>query len=402
MSDQDMQFADPDWKPTSPLARNTSARGKQRPATPASSGSPASFQPRPVNDQRRDQSQAPAIETTAEPYERGYGGLPPSTGTTGSMPARQQPYQPYQGLQMRYSRRRRSPWLWIILIILLFSLLGGGFGSIGSIGQKNVVQDHYYSVTGTPTIVVRESSGNIQVQQGNKLDIQTNKQSGWFDDPNNINVNIQQNGSTITVNASTGSGGFLSDRSVDFTITVPQNVNLDLQTGSGDINVNNVNGQATLVTDSGNISAFGDTFSANAKLQTSSGDVQVSQDTFADGTGITTSSGDITLDRDALQGSESFSTGSGDIQFTGSVDPAGTYKFSSNSGDIDMALQPGDSFSVYAQTGSGSINADDFPTILVQSVNQGASESASGTVGTSPFAQLTLTTQSGDININGH
>ena len=235
---------------------------------------------------------------------------------------------------------------------------------------------------------------------GSSLDIQTNKQSGLFDDPNNIQVNIQQSGNTITVNADAGGGGFLSDRSVDFTITVPQNANLDLQTNSGDISVNNVNGLATLTTNSGDISATGDNFTANSSLQTTSGDVQTSGDTLGDSTAITTASGDIHLDNDTLQGSETFNATSGNIDFNGTVDPKGTYQFKVVSGDITINLQPGQSYSITAQTTSGSIHTDGYLPIQAQDNPTGAGQSATGTVGTAPFAQFNLSTESGDINIH--
>jgi hypothetical protein len=398
MSDQDMQFADPDWKPTNSQAGNNGAQGKQQPEpAPAS----AQFQPRPINDAWREQPAA--VEAPAESYQRGYDGLPPNISYPGSMPGIQSPYQ-YQPQQTRYGRRRRGPWLWIILLILLFSLFGGGLGSLGSIGQKNVVNDHFYNVTGTPTIVLHETvAGDIHVQQGgsaSSLDIQTNRQSGWFDDPNNIQVNIQQSGNTFTVGTNSGGGGFLSNRNVDFTITVPQNANLDLQTDSGDISVNNVNGLATLSTNSGDISATADNFSANSSLQTTSGDVRASGDVLGDGTAITTTSGDIHLDNDTLQGSEKFNATSGDIDFNGTVDPKGIYQFEDVSGDITINLQQGQSYSVNAQTASGSINTDDSSPVQAQDNPTGPGQSATGTVGTAPFAQFNLSTQSGDITIH--
>ncbi len=332
--------------------------------------------------------------------QSGYDGLPPYAGYAGSMPSREQPYA-NQNPQFYYQRRRRRPWLWLIALILLCSLLGGGFSSLGNLGEKNLVENRTFNFNGTPTIVLHETSGNIQVQQGDansSLTIHTDKHAGFFDDPSNIRVNYQQSGSIINVNVNPGSG-FLSDRSVDFTITVPQNVILELQTDSGDISIDNISGQATLSTESGNISASNDTFSANTSLHTTSGDVRAVQDTFGDGTVISATSGDITLDHDTLQGSEKFNDTSGSIDFNGAIDPNGNYQFNVISGDITIALQQTDNFSVSAKTTSGSIHAEDFPSIQVQNTTQGAN-SASGSVGSSPYAQFTLSTVSGDISIN--
>ncbi|HLL79185.1 MAG TPA: DUF4097 family beta strand repeat-containing protein [Ktedonobacteraceae bacterium] len=404
MSDQEMQFADPDWQPTGQITGKNDVQSKQESAAPRSPQ--PSYQPRPINDEWREQAQQSqqAQPSSAEmppgSSQSGYDGLPPYAGYAGSMPSREQPYA-NQNPQFYYQRRRRRPWLWLIALILLCSLLGGGFSSLGNLGEKNLVENRTFNFNGTPTIVLHETSGNIQVQQGDansSLTIHTDKHAGFFDDPSNIRVNYQQSGSIINVNVNPGSG-FLSDRSVDFTITVPQNVILELQTDSGDISIDNISGQATLSTESGNISASNDTFSANTSLHTTSGDVRAVQDTFGDGTVISATSGDITLDHDTLQGSEKFNDTSGSIDFNGAIDPNGNYQFNVISGDITIALQQTDNFSVSAKTTSGSIHAEDFPSIQVQNTTQGAN-SASGSVGSSPYAQFTLSTVSGDISIN--
>ncbi len=395
MSDQDMQFADPDWKPTSSLVGNNGNQGKQDPsATP--------YLPRPVNDAWREQAQTPVVETPGDPRE--VNGMPPYAGYAGyagSMPSQQQPYQSYQAQSARYRRRRRGPWLWIILLILLISLMGGGFGSLANIGQKDVVEAQTFQTIETPTIILHETNGDIQVQQGSSLSIQADKRAGFFDDPSNIQVNYKQLGDTINVDVNTGGGFFLSDKSVNFTITVPQNVNLELVTDSGNISVDNIQGQAKLSTASGDISANNDIFFASSSLQTVSGDVNTAQDTFSGGTGIGTTSGDIHLDHDTLlQGSEKFNTTSGSIDFAGTVDPNGSYQFNAVSGDISIDLLNNTSFRVSAQTTSGSINADDFPSITVQDNSHGPGSSATGSVGSPPSARFTLQTVSGDITLH--
>jgi hypothetical protein len=389
MSDQEMQFADPDWKPTSSLEQGKQGRQNQAPYTP-----------RPINDAWREPPQAPYVEAPDETLDQG--DLPPYTGYAGSMPAQEQPYQ-YQSQQKPYyRRRRRSPWLWIILLILLFALFGGGFSSLGSLGQKDALLSRNYTISsGTPTIVINDPSGDIHVQQGatNAVNIQADRRAGLFDDPNNIQVKFIKDGNTIDVTVGTGYG-FLSDRSVEFTVTVPQNVNLQLQTSSGDISVDNIQGQANLSATSGDITANNDVFSPSSSLQAISGDVNTRLDTFSDSTAISTSSGDINLDHDALQGHEKFNTTSGDINFVGSVAANGIYQFNTTSGDIDIALLQNPSFTVDAQTTSGNINADDYPGIQVQQNNFGSGSTATGSVGSSPYAQLILRATSGDITLH--
>ena len=103
MSDQEMQFADPDWKPTRPLQKQAGAQG-----------SPV-YTPQPVNDDFRKDAQQ--VEET--PLEEGYNGLRPFAGAT-SQTSRQSPRQaPYQ--YQRMPKRRRGAWFWIIIAILFFS-----------------------------------------------------------------------------------------------------------------------------------------------------------------------------------------------------------------------------------------------------------------------------------------
>lgn len=385
MSDQDMQFADPDWEPTRP------------PQKQAGTQQSTAYTPQPVNDDLRERFQQPAIETPSGQNEV-YGGLPPYAGTMPEQP-RQAPY-PYQ--RMPYRRRRRGAWFWIIIAILFFSLLGGGSSVLGSIGQRSVTQDHAFptSLGGTPTIVINESAGNIHVQRGNSLTIEDVKKSSFFDDPNNIGVKFNQTGSTITVNVDTGNSP-LSSRSVDFNITVPDSANLQLQTTSGDISVNGTSGAMTLGTVSGNITTANDTFAPNAVLSTTSGDIHSTQDQFNGEVGFSTVSGSITMDQDSLNGPAKANTTSGDIEFNGTIATSlATYEFNTVSGDIHVGLPSSTNFNVQASTGSGSINADDFPSINVRDTNHGSGSQANGTVGSSPDVWLTIGTTSGDITIH--
>jgi DUF4097 and DUF4098 domain-containing protein YvlB len=229
------------------------------------------------------------------------------------------------------------------------------------------------------------------------------KHSSFFDDPNNINVKVNQSGSVIMVSVDTGSSLF-STRSVDLNITVPQQVNLELTSSSGDISVNDTQGAIELSTGSGNISAINDTFTGNATLISTSGDIHAAGDTFDYNVSVTTASGDIEMHQDALNGSAKVNATSGDIDFTGtlasSTTPNVSYQFTSVSGDIHVGLPASASFNVQADTTSGSIDAGDFPSINVQDAHGGNGSHASGSVGSSGGPSITIGTTSGDITIH--
>lgn len=388
MSDQEMQFADPDWEPTRPS--QIQAGAQQSPL----------YTPRPVNDDLRERSQRPIVETPPAQDEV-YAGLPPYAG---AMPV-QPPQAPYRYQRMPGRRRRRGAWFWIIIAILFFSLLGGGSNALGSIGQKSVTQEKAFNNLpggSAPTIVIHEAAGNIHVQRGNGINIEDIKNSSFFDDPNNIKVEFDPTGNTINVIVEMGTN-FFSSRSVDFNITIPQDANLDLRTTSGDVSVNDTSGQMTLSTVSGNISTSNDTFADHSLLSATSGDIHSTGDTFSGQAGITTVSGDISMDQDTLNGPAKVNTTSGNIHFNGTLasSPASsaTYQFNTISGDISIGLPSSASFNVQALTTSGSIHSDDFPSINVQDTNQGSGSQASGNIGQSPFAFLNIGTTSGDITI---
>lgn len=380
MSDQEMQFADPDWEPTQTY--------KNPVAAPQSAG----YKPQPVNEDRLERSQRPIVETPSEQVD-GYTGLPPYRGEAAREEA------PQRTQYRRVPGRRRRPWLWIIIAILLISLVSGGWSSLGFIGQKSVTDEHLFSTSGAPTIIIHETDGNIHVHRGNSLDIETVKQSSFFQDPNNIKVQFNQTANTITVNVDEGSS-FLSSNSVDFNITLPQNANLDLATTSGDISVNDTSGQMTLATNSGNISAAGDTLSANSFLRTTSGDIDSRNDTFSGDAGLQTVSGDVSMNQDTLNGPAKVNTTSGNIDFNGSITAPVDYQFNSVSGDISIGVPSTSNFNFQATTTSGSIHSDDFPSISNLGNDQGPGNQASGNVGTSPFASIHAGTTSGDITIH--
>jgi DUF4097 and DUF4098 domain-containing protein YvlB len=390
MNNQEMQFADPDWEPTRPFQKQAGAQQSQV------------FTPQPINDDVRERSQQPLVETPPV-QEEVYAGLHPYAGAMPEQP-RQAPGQtPYQYQRMPNRRRRRRAWFWIIIAILLFSLLGGGSSVLGSIGQRSVTQENSFTyLAGIPTIIINESAGNIHVHRGGSLNIEDVKNGSFFDDPNNINVKFNQTGSTINVSVDTGNALF-SSRSVDFNITIPQDANLQLQTTSGDVSVNDTSGQMSLSTVSGNISTTNDTFAGNSSLSAVSGNIDSTGDTFSGEAGFTTVSGDVSMDHDTLNGPAKVNTTSGNINFDGTIAsaPATTaiYQFNSISGDIHVGLPNSANFTIQASTTSGSVNSDDFPAISVQDNHQRSGSQASGTVGTPPGASINIGTTSGDITI---
>ena len=107
MSNQEMQFADPDWKPSQKLGTNNNQQEQEV------------YTPQPINNDSLEQNKWGSAPSST-PQQEGYTGLRPYAG--------QIPGQMQGGnyRQRPYSRRGRGPWFWIILAFIIFSLIGGG------------------------------------------------------------------------------------------------------------------------------------------------------------------------------------------------------------------------------------------------------------------------------------
>lgn len=342
MNDQEMQFADPEWRP-----------GQEQNGTYAE----ADYIPRPINDDRPPQEQPQWEEAPERAYKAQE--LPPYQ-TLPPPPTMNRPYQYQYNYGQVRPRRRRSPWVWIVLVLIVFSILGGlmhssgrsygpEFAKQGFPAQKarfSQVQPFKVAGPGTPTIVINDAEGNVQIQGGGNQLVVTVQTDG----PQNFIAN-QPSSSTLNIT---------TPDSEDLTVTVPDNANVTIITDGGDMNVDNVSAQMTL----------------------------------------TSNSGDITMQNVTLTGDSTIRSGDGDITFAGKLDQNGSYQFiSTGGGSVTLAIPSGNPFSLHATTANGSINADStFSQVQVQQAGSGAT--AQGDNGNAPRAGVTITTNNGDINLN--
>jgi len=251
-----------------------------------------------------------------------------------------------------------GPRFWIIPAIII-SLMGGAlafglaftrnlgtpdFNGTGQFQSNAPIVElaHNFRVTGTPTVMIKSDGGTINVQTGpdaTSVIVQDTKNPGTFGNANNLQVNYNQQGNTITFNVQGGGQG-----SVDFAVTVPQGADLQLSTHSG---------------------------------------------------------GDITIDGVTLSGNSTITTDSGSISFNGTIGTSGTEQFTTSSGTIDLTVPANSAFHLKAATNSGLINTSDFPSVKVRPNSQGGAQATGdvGTVSQGQGATVTLNTDSGDINV---
>jgi hypothetical protein len=338
---------------------------------------------RGINPDPREQPQSDMAEPQMPPPGYPPQGYVPPQGypqQQGYIP--QQGYPPPQGYppQQGYyagpevaPRRRRGPWLGcliaFIIIVLLCSggsvvgtLLGFGLGMGGSFRNSVTEPARTFTVSTNPApaLLLTSNAGSVTVNRGsadNRIIVQAKKYASFGGNLNNVQINYNQSGNTITVATnSSGTFNFFNSTSVDFTITVPSTTDLQINTNAGSINANGISGKMSLVSNAGSIGAT----------------------------------------QASLTGDSTFRTNAGSINFNGSISSTGTYDFETNAGSIDMTLTGNPSFHLNAKTDVGSINTS-FP-VTVNRNTPGAT--ANGDVGTSPQATVTLKTNAGSITLN--
>jgi hypothetical protein len=356
MSEQEMQFADPDWKP----GQSGTLANQARPLT-ANNQRPSAISP-----------VMPPVDAGERAYSQGYTGE--------AYVERDEQAQLQQGYLQPQPRRRRGSPPWLVVGIIVFALifvlgLAQGYqatrgfnglpdishsvsfakpqhgfpfqdGQQFKIGPSNIL--NVVNLTGSITVVTGGLPGVVTVQPS-----RSDSFFGSHEPLQDSALQTSQSGDgalTVTVNAD-------SSNVIDVTITVPQGIILNLQTQDGNISVSDIIGQMTL----------------------SSG------------------SGDIELEGDTLQQHSSIQTDSGDIDFTGAIDPHGTYQLSSNSGDITVGLGGGTPYHLHAISQSGTFTGNGAASSFSSGDGNGINQQ--GNVGSNPQASLTLQTQSGDIDL---
>jgi Toastrack DUF4097 len=345
MSNQEMQFADPDWKPSQQLNTNNIPQEQEE------------YTPQPINSDYQEQNKWGSAPSSI-PQQEGYTGLRPYAGPVAGQT------QGGNYRQRPYSRRGRGPWFWIILAFIIFSLISGGshfsggfgyrsdpgFGNYSINKQQVMIQPIDKTVNGQATVVINDPNGNVTVIQGqSNTDVifQPVNGNSFPGNPNDIQHSINQTGNTITASV---------QDSVDLQVTVPNGANLSLNTGSGNINVSGVDGQMTLITTDGGINAS----------------------------------------NDVLSGSSTITTNAGDINFDGTISKGGNYQFNTSSGSVNLTLPSSPAFHVVATTNSGSI---DIPGVQ----NNSSGTQATGDVGANSPVQgtnVTIKSDSGTINLH--
>jgi DUF4097 and DUF4098 domain-containing protein YvlB len=222
----------------------------------------------------------------------------------------------------------------------------------------------HFAVGATPMVVINNDIGSIHVQSGgagSDVTIQATKHAGFSGNINDVQVHYSQNTTTntITVNVDrTTNATFFNSPSVDFQVTVPKSASLELKTNTGGLDVTGVSGRMS--------------------VRSNTGSVEVRDGTLSSGSLLNTNTGSIT--------------------FNGLIGETGSYQFTTNTGSINVTLPAGSSFHLDASTDTGSVTSN-FPGVNVQHPNFTGAVVHSD-VGSSPQATVTMSTNTGSINLH--
>lgn len=355
MSDQEMQFADPEWQPR---------------------------QTRPFQD---EPFQAQPINTPHEEYQESFSeeSSDYASGYRGNTAPRSEYAQP-QGYTPR-RKTQRSPWFWIILILILMSVFGGGpfafedgffmlalllfivavvgfyfLRKASSYAAPGISETHTFEVGAQPRLVVKNEAGTIRVHPGteeSQVEVRVTQQNwGWFGASAAPRVNYDQQAAKNRLNIRAKGGWPFSGSGVSIDITAPPQSDLELKTNAGTIHINGIHGECNISTDAGTIDAL----------------------------------------NVALRGNSRLKTNAGTLTFSGSINPFGSYLFVTDAGTINLTLPEDASFQLDAKTDVGSISTD-FP-VTIQRNFPGAK--ARAMVGTAPYPELKVKTDIGSISLH--
>lgn len=338
MNEQEMQFADPDWKPTGPLPVPQANETTSTPLLDPMDGY-----------QAYDTSQG----TGASSYGQGYQGSRQRQFSSAPQAVQQTP-----GQQAGGTRRRRSSW-WIFVIIIVFLLplissishsynSGRGYGNPAY--QQPQQQVSSYDLSGVSQLAITDSSGGSVIVQvgGNTGEVTVQTDDGSQPDfsltGNNLALDTEDSGNVL--------------------VTIPQDAALSLNIDADGIAVNDFSGQLSAQSDTGTITLNNDTLNGPST--------------------ITSNSGNITFNGTTLSGQAAIKTGAdGNIAFSGILAPSGNYQFTTDSGDITLNLPDSTSMRVQPSPGTGHYQND-----------------FSNPTGNGPEADVAVTTGSGTITIH--
>ena len=310
---------------------------------------------------------------------------------------------------------RRNVWLVVAfvlvagccLIAVLLALagwsLGFPFGWSTTTDVEGTAVERAFEVGGSPRLEVDSFAGRVHIRESSagEIQVRATKHARRAGDLDRIEVQMSERDGRVEIKTRKPIG--LGNAWVELEISAPADTELHLQTGSGSVEVSGVGDGAEVSTGSGSVTVRGlrgemDLHSGSGsvtardlegrlKANTGSGRIVVEDMTGE----IEAHTGTGSLDVRRVSGVVRLDTGSGGIEYEGS--PQGDCRFETGSGSIRLRLPADLDAEVDLHTGSGSIEVD------FAVVGQISKRDVKGVVGGGDTASIYAHTGSGSIDL---
>ena len=267
-----------------------------------------------------------------------------------------------------------------------------------------------FKVTGIPSVMVKNISGDIEIRSGKNGIVQVTA----LKDSEDVAMEVEQLGDKIRIETRHHQrkyGRFGSRGSINYIIVMPSEGNLEAHNVSGNIAASNITGELLIDSVSGDLDlrSLGKRLAAksvsgnislsqgqvDAELNTVSGDVSVSD--LEGRVGAASVSGSLRVVR-VRSPRLTLSSTSGDVVVDAPLLKNGSYTINSHSGSIMLTVSKDASFELTARTFSGELESEVPLKTVPGQEGQRRGKSVRASYGAGE-ATLSLQTFSGDVRI---
>jgi len=254
----------------------------------------------------------------------------------------------------------------VLACALVIGALAGLAIHFANFREAQTTMTRTLAVAGTPRIVVDGQAGDVTVIAGpaGKVTVEATRRARAESAEiashaaQNIRVDIQQSGTTVTVRARGGGDtGVGRSSAVDLTITAPAHATLDLHADTGDVSVSDVAGMVS----------------------------------------ITMGAGDARLAGVTLAGASSVDVGTGNVMLGGRLATGAALHVSVDTGEVDVTLPLVAAVTIDAATALGEVRVPSWPVPVAR---ERAGASARGQTAATPNSTMTIRVDTGDISIS--
>jgi hypothetical protein len=277
-----------------------------------------------------------------------------------------------------------------MIVFLVLACIGGVATAVVFSGPEvSTSSSQDLSVSGVPLIHLNSNASDVTILAGtdhSTVHILVQKHAQAINSAsaqaglNRMKVTTTQSGDTVDVEThfTDEVGIILHHEWMDLTITVPPSTNLDLTTGAGDVTITGIEGTMQLTSEAGDIALNNSALEGTSTIHSEAGNMRL-QSVIADA-------------------HTSIITNAGNVDFNGKAESGASLSVHTNAGNVTLTLPPDTSAHFSATSNVGNITID--PIWPISVTKETVISSANGTMGTSPSATISVSTNAGDITVS--